>query len=108
MVKLSDFLKCFDDFEQVSCSDILKRLNLYYEDLNGKGSTYLPFDFVGFTAVSSDSPEDSKFIYLFRLRGSHSSYLFNRDFLELLNSLCLYCRPRRAWRDWFENVLLPY
>lgn len=108
MVKLSDFLKCIDDFEQVSCSDVLKRLNLYYEDSNDRGSAYLPFDFVGFTKVLSDSLEDSKIVYLLRLRGCHTSYLFNYHFLELCNSLRLYCRPKRAWRDWFENVLLPH
>lgn len=110
MVLLSDFLKCFD-FEHISCSDVLKRLNLYYQDFDDeKGFIYLPFDYVGFTTVLTDSIEDGKSVYLFRSRGVHGSYsyLFNYDFSELLNSLSLYCRPKRAWRDWFENVLLPY
>ena len=104
MVLLSDFLKCFD--EQVSCSDVLQRLNLYYED--EKGSIVMPLDFVGFTRVLTDSIEYGKFVYLFRPRGVSSSYLINYDFFELLNSVSLYCRPKRAWRDWFENVLLPH
>lgn len=104
MVLLSDFLKCFD--EQVSCSDVLQRLNLYYED--EKGSIVMPFDFVGFTRVLTDSIEDGKFVYLFRARGVPSSYLINYDFFELLDSSCLYCRPKRAWRDWFNDSLLPH
>lgn len=105
MVLLSDFLRCFD-IEHISCSDVLKRLNFYYQDeIDG---VYLPFDFVGFTSVSLDSVEDSKFVYLFSPRGASRSYLFNYDFSWLLNSVSLYCRPKRAWRDWFENVLLFY
>lgn len=105
MVLLSYFLQSFDnDFDRVSCSDVLKRLNVYYKE----GSTYLPFDFVGFTKVLSDLLEDSKFVYLFRPRGVSGSYLFSYDFLEIINSSVLYCRPKRAWRDWFENVLLPH
>lgn len=111
MVLLRDFLKCFD-FEHISCSDVLKRLNLYYKDFDDeKGFIYLPFDYVGFTAVFSDSPDvDFKFLYLFCSRSVRSSspYLFDYDFSRLLNSVTLYCRPKRAWRDWFENVLLPH
>lgn len=109
MVLLSDFLKCFD--EQVFCSDVLKRLHLYYE--GEKGSIVVPIDFVGFTRVLIDSIEDGKFVdgkfvYLFRVRGVPSSYLINYDFSELLDSSFLYCRPKRAWRDWFNDSLLPH
>lgn len=109
MVLLSDFLRCFD-FERISCSDVLKRLNLYYVDYcDLKGSKFAPFEFVGFTRVFSDSPDvDFKFVYLLRPRGVSDSYLFNYDFSSLLDSDSLYCRPKRAWRDWFNDSLLPF
>lgn len=112
MVLLSDFLRCFD-LERISCSDVLdvlKRLNLYYEDYDDlRGSKFAPFEFVGFTRVFSDSTEEEfKFVYLFRSRGASGSYLFSYDFSALLNSLSLYCRPKRAWRDWFNDSLLPF
>lgn len=69
MVLLSDFLRCFD-LEHISCSDVLKRLNLYYVDYDDlKGSKFVPFEFVGFTRVFSDSPDvEFKFVYLLRPR----------------------------------------
>lgn len=117
MVLLSDFLKSFNNFEEFSAFDvypILKRLNLFYYDEDyvnehGKVGTYVLLDFVGFTSVLLDSPEGSKFIYLFRSRCSVTSpFLYNHDVSWLLKSNRLYCRPKRAWRDWFEKVLLPY
>lgn len=109
MVLLSDFLRCIDR-ERISCSDVLKRLNLYYvdnEDL--KGSKLLPFEFVGFTRVFSGSPDvEFKFVYLLRPRGASDSYLFPYEFSSLLDSESLYCRPKTAWRDWFNDTLLPF
>lgn len=109
MVLLSDFLKCFD-LERISCSDVIKRLHLYYVDYEDlKGSKLLPFEFVGFTRVFSDSPDvEFKTFYFFRPRGASDSYLFNYDFSSLLNSESLYCRPKRAWRNWFNDSLLPF
>lgn len=109
MVLLSDFLRCFD-FEHINCSDVLKRLNFYYVDYDDlKGSKFVPYDFVGFTTVFSDSPDvEFKYLYLFRSRGASDSYLFDYDFSRLLNSPSLYCRPKRAWRDWFNDSLLPF
>lgn len=107
MVLLSDFFKCFD-FEHISCSDVFKRLNFYYLDKDENGNTYVPFDYVGVTTVFFDSFESSKVIYLFRFRGEPGPHLLNLNISELLKSVSLYCRPKRAWRDWFENVLLPH
>lgn len=110
MELLSDFLKCFC-YEHISCSDVLKRLNFYYQDYDPddkKGYKYLPFDYVGFTRVFSDSPEYSKLVYLFRNRGAYKFCLINYDFSQLLKSSSLYCRPKRAWRDWFNYSLLPF
>lgn len=107
MVLLSDFLRSFD-YEHISCSDVLKRLNFYYGGLTEEGIKYLPFDYVGFTRVISDSPEGSKLVYLFRNRGAYHFCLINYDFLDLLNTLSIYCRPKRAWRDWFNDSLLPF
>lgn len=108
MVLLSDFLKCFDDYEHISCSDVLKRLNLYYQYEGENGYKYLPFDYLGFARVITDLPEGGKLVYLFRNRGAYHFCLINYDFSQLLKSFSLYCRPKRAWRDWFNDSLLPF
>lgn len=103
MVLLSDFLsvllESYDDSELVSLNEVFKRLNVYFFD--DKDSSYNPLDFVGFTQLSC-------VYYFFRFRGSISGYLFSYSEKELPFSGVLYCRPKRAWRDWFENVLLPH
>lgn len=100
MVLLSDFLKSleseFDTLDLVSLHEVFKRLNVYFFD--EKDSSYNPMDYVGYTSLS----------YIFRLRGSKSGFLFDYSLSVLSVSSCLYCRPRRACRDWFENVLLPH
>lgn len=103
MVLLSDFLKSleksYDDLELVSFHEVFKRVNVYFFD--DKDGSYNPLDYVGYTNLGS-------FSYIFRIRGSKSGFLFDYSLSSFLSSSCLYCRPRRAWRDWFENVLLPY
>lgn len=103
MVLLSDFLKSleksFDDLELVSFNEVFKRLNFYFSD--DEDSSYNPLDYVGYTYLGSVS-------YIFRIRGSKSGILSDYSLSSLLSSSCLYCRPKRAWRDWFENVLLPH
>ena len=103
MVLLSDFLKSleesYDDLELVSFHEVFKRLNVYFFD--DEDSSYNPLDYVGYTYFSSVS-------YIFRIRGSKSGILSDYSLSSLLSSSCLYCRPRRAWRDWFENVLLSH
>ena len=103
MVLLSDFLKSleksYDDLELVSFHEVFKRLNVYFFD--DEDGSYNPLDYVGYTYLGSVS-------YIFRLRGSKSGILSDYSLSSLLSSSCLYCRPKRAWRDWFENVLLPH
>ena len=105
MVLLSDFLKSLEksyyDLELVSFHEVFKRVNVYLFD--EKDGSYNLFEYLGYTSFS----------YVFRLRGSKSGFLFDYSLDDYsLSSLscssCLYCRPRRAWRDWFENVLLPH
>lgn len=100
MVLLSDFLKSleksYDDLELVSFHEVFKRVNVYFFD--EKDGSYSLLEYLGYTSFS----------YIFRLRGSKSGFLFDYSLSELSVSSCLYCRPRRAWRDWFENVLLPH
>lgn len=103
MVLLSDFLsvllESYDDSELVSLNEFFKRLNVYFFD--EQDSSYDPLDYLGYAGLGSVS-------YIFRLRGSKSGFLTDYSSSSLLRSSCLYCRPRRAWRDWFENVLLPH
>lgn len=103
MVLLSDFLKSleksYDDLELVSFHEVFKRVNVYFFD--DKDGSYNLLEYLGYTGLGSVS-------YIFRLRGSKSGFLFDYSLSELFVSSCLYCRPRRAWRDWFENVLLPH
>lgn len=105
MVLLSDFLKSLDekksyyDLELVSFHEVFKRLNVYFFDY--EDGSYNPLDYVGYTYLGSVS-------YIFRIRGSKSGILSDYSLSSLFCSSCLFCRPRRAWRDWFENVLLPY
>lgn len=100
MVLLFDFLnsleKSYDDLELVSFHEVFKRVNVYLFD--EKDGSYNLFEYLGYTSSS----------YIFRLRGSKSGFLFDYSLSELSVSSCLFCRPRRAWRDWFENVLLPH
>lgn len=100
MVLLSDFLKSleksYDDLELVSFHEVFKRVNVYFFD--EKDGSYNLFEYLGYTSFS----------YIFCLRGSKSGFLFDYSLSSLSCSSCLYCRPRRAWRDWFENVLLPH
>lgn len=110
MVLLSDFLKSleksYDDFELVSFHEVLKRLNVYFFD--EQDSSYDPLDYVGYTGFSPVSSIVRIGSYIFRLRGSKSGILSDYSLSSLFRSSCLYCRPKRAWRDWFENVLLPH
>ncbi|HIV83211.1 MAG TPA: hypothetical protein H9992_01420 [Candidatus Prevotella intestinigallinarum] len=103
MVLLSDFLKSleksYDDLELVSFHEVFKRVNVYFFD--DKDGSYNLLEYLGYTGLGSVS-------YIFRLRGSKSGFLFDYSLSELFVSSCLYCRPRRACRDWFENVLLPH
>lgn len=105
MVLLSDFLKSleksydYDDLELVSFNEVFKRLNFYF--FCDEDSSYNPLDYVGYTYLGSVS-------YIFRIRGSKSGILSDYSLSSLLSSSCLCCRPKRAWRDWFENVLLPH
>ena len=103
MVLLSDFLKSleksYDDLELVSFHEVFKRVNVYFFD--DEDGSYNPLDYVGYTYLGSVS-------YIFRIRGSKSGILSDYSLSSLLSSSCLYCRPKRAWRDWFENVLLPH
>nr|DAV31829.1 MAG TPA: hypothetical protein [Microviridae sp.] len=108
MVLLSDFLKSFEsssDSEIFRVSDVFQRLNFYHlfdgKEQGEKDYVFTPLDFVGFTQLSC-------VYYFFRFRGSISGYLLNYSEKELPFSGVLYCRPKRAWRDWFENVLLPH
>lgn len=110
MVLLSDFLKSleksYDDLGLVSFNEVLKRVNVYFFD--DKVGSYNLLEYLGYTCLGSVSPLVRIGSYIFRLRGSKSGILFDYSLSSLLRSSCLYCRPKRAWRDWFENVLLPY
>lgn len=103
MVLLSDFLKSleksYDDLELVSFHEVFKRVNVYFFD--DKDGSYNLLEYLGYIGLGSVS-------YIFRLRGSKSGFLFDYSLSSLSFSSYLFCRPRRAWRDWFENVLLPY
>lgn len=106
MVLLSDFLKSLEksydksyyDLELVSFHEVFKRINVYFFDDYKEGS-YSLLEYLGYTDIGSVS-------CIFRLRGSKSGFLSDYSLSSLFSSSCLYCRPRRAWRDWFENVLL--
>ena len=106
MVLLSYFLKSleksYDDLELVSFPEVLdevfKRVNVYFFNEDG---SYNSLEYLGYTGFGSVS-------YVFSFPGSKSGFLSDYCLASLLCSSCLYCRPKRAWRDWFENVLLPH
>lgn len=103
MVLLSYFLKSleksYDDLELVSFHEVFKRVNVYFFD--DKDGSYNLLEYLGYTGLGSVS-------YIFRLRGSKSGFLTDYSLSSFLCSSCLYCRPRRAWRDWFKNVFFPH
>ncbi len=101
MVLLSDFLKSleksYDDLELVSFHEVFKRVNVYFFD--DEDRSYNLLDYVGYTYLGSVS-------YIFRIRGSESGILSDYSLSSLLSSSCLYCNPRRAWREWFVDIFV--